>query len=180
MTHGPRWSLRFLLLGVGLLLGSTSGDLRADPLDRVSGTEEWGAAGPENLDAERREWYRARVKMRRARVDFSAERARNQRLAALRGQRDHGPDLVEVRRVLRMPRNSDGASVEQAPSTRPASATEPGRPGASSSRKPKDRTPDPPPETRIPLERLDSSGQAIDEEGDEELRRLTTQPKATP
>jgi hypothetical protein len=115
----------------------------ADPLDRVTGTEGWKVRVPENIKLEWRDWYRARVGWRKAARDLRVQRTRSLRLAALLARRGGGPDPAVVRRLLK---------------SRAVGAGSPGEARL--------------PWVKVPVERLDSSGQAIDDEGDKELKRV--------
>jgi hypothetical protein len=153
----------------------------ADPLDKVSGMEDWNRAGPENIDAEWKDWYRARVEWRRASRELRIQRAISVRLAPLL-ERVDAPTPGEIRRVIR---TGMGPSPRRAPSpAHPAPSPAPKRrprdvqPQTPAAAPPgevvdptTEETPEPGSWSRVPVERLDKDGQAVDEEGDRELQR---------
>lgn len=173
------WFLIILLL---------AGPGRADPLDKVSGTEDWSRAAPENAEAEWKDWYLGRVEWRRVGRELRAERMVNQSLARLL-LRSGSPGLEEVRRVLQAaPAPTAPESAEPAPrrpkarlrarpSPRPQSAPPPG-PGQGGSSVDSDS--DALGFETVPVEKLDGTGQAIDEEGNRELQRLTRPRRGQP
>lgn len=134
---------------VALSLTMTGPASAEDPLDQVSGTEDWGRARPQrNVRGEWADWYRARVKWRWARNLLRIEGARNRRLATVL-RRAKALDRNTVRQLMQ------GDREDAAPSPR-------GR-----KRKSKDSGAG----FEVPLERLDRDGQAIDEEGEKLLRQ---------
>jgi hypothetical protein len=154
----------------------------ADPLDKVSGTEDWNKAGPENLELEWREWFRARVEWRRASRDLRVQRVISARLAPLLERADP-PAQNDLLRIIRAgmgpvstPRPADPGEVRPEPRypkrPRPP-APAPPPPDADDSDRTTDRTPDPPGWSKVPVEKLDKDGQALDEEGERELNRAT-------
>jgi len=168
------------LLGVVTLWTSHAG---ADPLDRVTGTESWRAEGPQSIESEWQDWYKARVMWRRARQELRLPRRRNHQLAQLlRYSRRGRVNLNRARHIIRSrpsaqraapraaPRkdHSDADAILQQSRTRrrPVKVYNPA-PGQP--RKGKSDTPEPPSWVKVPLERLDNSGQAIDDEGDRVL-----------
>ena len=166
-----------------------------DPLDRMSGTETWKVAGPEDPEQEWREWYQLRVHHRRARAELRLQMARSHRLAVLmrKGGARSSKDMHRVRKVM-------SARLVDKP-RRAAPAPRPGKsagrvtgdgtfllPGEDAGQvaelevNPRRRgkggeTPEPPQWVKVPVERLDDSGQAIDDEGDQELGRALGQDK---
>jgi len=127
-------------------LTAAAAPVAADPLDRISGTERWGRAQERDPTAEWKAWLAARVQWRRARRWFRLERARNRRLAQLlrRGR----PEKRAVQRILRsrLRRGSHDVLVPRGRGRRDLRRI------------------------KVPVERLDRKGQAIDEGGDRVLR----------
>lgn len=157
----------------------------ADPLDRVSGTESWKTAGPQSIEREWSDWYRARVLWRKARQEWRIQRRRNHQLALLlrhgrRGRIDLGQarNIIRsrpVRRVAVEDHSDADAMLQQGRSRqRPVKVYNP-------TPQPRGRgrsdTPEPPSWVKVPVERLDNSGQAIDNEGDRILEDSTKQNK---
>ena len=136
---GLRWWV--LRLAVVRLL-ALSGVVHADPLDRITGTEDWRAGRAERAEQSHwRDWLITRAEWRDARSVFQLEQIRNRRLARLLAR--PGPLATsEVRRVIRF---------------RPRAQVAPG-------------SPSPGRISSVPAERLNASGQAIDEEGDDVLQ----------
>ena len=171
-----------------LILGAPAAALGDDPFLQLAGTENWKSAGPEDPEQEWREWYRLRVKHRRALAELRLQQARSHQLAVfLRKAGARGrPDMKRVRKVMR-------ARLVEKPSKAPPRATAgtisgdgtfllPGEDAGQvaeleqrSRKRRKGETPEPPRWVKVPVERLDDSGQAIDEEGDEELDRALGQ-----
>lgn len=184
MKRGPLIILPLLLLGTpGLALGE-------DPLDGVSGTETWKVAGPEDSDQEWREWYQLRVRHRRARAELRLQMARSHQLSVFlrKGGKKSRPDMKQVRKVMRArlvsrpakaaPRRGsagrmtgDGTFLLPGEEAGQVSELQVGR----SHKRRKGATPEPPQWVKVPVERLDDSGQAIDDEGDAELERALGQ-----
>ena len=184
MKYTPIIILPLLLLGApGLVLGE-------DPLGMVSGTETWKAAGPEDPAHEWREWYQLRVRHRRARAELRLQMARSHRLSVFlrKGGARSRPDMKSVRKVMRArlvsrpkadaPRRGsagrvtgDGTFLLPGEEAGQVSELQVGKRG----RRGKGATPEPPQWVKVPVERLDDSGQAIDDEGDAELERALGQ-----
>lgn len=158
----------------------------ADALDRVTGTEGWRTR-PESISAEWRDWYRARVAWRREHREQRVQRVRSHRIGLLLEKYPDGPRLEEVvavlrSRSLRMPAGS-GPGPVPAP-VQPAlpldgseSQEEVGVEAHAGS---KEQGKEPPAWVKVPVEKLDASGQAIDEEGDRELERVFKPKKPRP
>jgi hypothetical protein len=133
-----------------------AGQVWADPLDQVTGTESWGSDVAEDMEQVWTEWYQSRVTLRRMSKELRQQRGTNARLAALL-RRPGGPTFAQVRYALAASTKiGEGAAAREEASGGSDSATS-----------------DPPEWVKVPMERLDGQGQAIDEEGDQELRRLT-------
>jgi hypothetical protein len=152
----------------------------------MTGTEAWKTAGPESRQQEWQEWYRARASWRRARAELLVQRQRSHQLALMMRRSPDGPDLRQVRRVVRSrPRSRPPAADAGAPQTGAdldAFLNTRGRrrspPAAAGGRASRDRTPEPPPWVKVPLERLDDRGQAIDDEGDRVLKDAVGKPRS--
>ena len=154
------------LLLLGLLAGcpKITRPTKADALDRITGTEGWRRA-PENISQEWKEWYRARVARRREHREMRVQQVRNARLTDLMDRYPDGPGMEEMQHILRsratrMPR---GAGT---PGVAPDGADGPGGPAS------RDHGREPPPWIKVPVERLDQKGQAVDDEGDREMDRV--------
>ncbi len=144
-----------------------AGDARADdPLDRVSGTETWKVDLPESIGDELKDWYRARISWRKACRELRVQRTRSRRLARLLIRSADGPDPQIVRRVLRS-RRVRAVTAGEGAVKEPDIRRRRRRPGAR-----RGSTPAPPEWIKVPVERLDNRGQAIDDEGDRELRKV--------
>jgi hypothetical protein len=115
---------------------------RKDPLDKVRGTTAWREAKEEDLEAEWEDWYRMRVLWRTGLRQQRIEKGRNERVAAL----------------LRLPRPAPG-SLAGASGRRQSGIVD-------------GKTPEPPKWVEVPVEHLDEKGRAVDEEGDELMRKL--------
>jgi hypothetical protein len=170
------------LVAAAAFCGASPG--RADPLNKVTGTEDWSRAGPEDLAAEWEDWYRARAMWRRASREQRLQRGISARLAALlRG--DRPPAAAEIKRIIRAGTADLGSPARRAiPSAKPRTIP---RPALQPWRSPVEEAPpgegdafDPPEGdagsrssdwSQVPVEKLDRDGQIIDEEGDRELRR---------
>lgn len=183
--------LRSLTITAALLLAASPA-LADDPFERLSGTEDWRVAGPEDPDKEWRDWYRLRVESRRSLADLRLQAARSHRLAVmLRKSAGDRPDMGRVRKVMRArlvdrpkekpaPRRNAAGRVEAGAFLLPGETAaqvaelEEDRPrrhrGRGRGRRGK-RTPEPPTWVKVPVERLDDSGQAIDDEGDAVLKK---------
>lgn len=136
-----------------------------DPLDKVTGTEGWSSGKAESISVEWKDWYRCRISWRKAARELRVQRLKSRRLAQMLRRSSDGPDLADVRKVIRSTRLTTTPSASSMP------------PGRSNDRRPGkgppgSRTPDPPSWIKVPVERLDVDGQAIDEEGDQMLKRL--------
>jgi hypothetical protein len=183
--------LRKSSLLAALLLAA--GVVRADPLDKVTGTEDWHKAGPQDTEAEWKDWYKGRVAWRRGARDLRVQRVISVRLARLLLRADD-PGFEQLKRIIQAGLKAipDEAAPQPAPGPRPRT-TPRRRPGP----RPRPAPPPPPPTqveapepteadsesggyTEVPVERLDDKGQAIDEEGDRELQRVTGKKKAPP
>jgi hypothetical protein len=186
------WRKAGLLLAVVTALGGCPKITRPanpDLLDNVTGTEGWRRT-PENISQEWKDWYRARVAWRREHREVRVQRVRNVRLADLIERFPDGPGIDEVQAILRsratrVPRGLASAPEPATPApTMPEMALDgtesaepappprrPGRPpkGGAASR---DRGREPPAWVRVPVERLDEKGQAIDEEGEHEMDKV--------
>lgn len=171
------------LILAALLLGVSPAPAVADPLDRVSGTESWRQAGTESIESEWKDWYRARVAWRRARRELWIQRQRNQQLAWLLHRSRGRPNLQRARRIIRnnprrvrrpAPRarvDADAILRQGGQDRRPIKVYNPGPAPVSRRGEPAGaRTPEPPSWVKVPVERLDNSGQAIDDEGDRVLQ----------
>lgn len=148
-----------------------------DVLDSVTGTESWRRT-PESISQEWKDWYRARVAMRRDYRELRIQRVRNVLLADLIDRYPDGPGIEEVQRVLRSraTRLPAGAGTGSPGTAAPAPDLQldgSGQPGPRRRRGKlsRDHGRQPPPWVKVPVERLDSKGQAIDEEGDRELEK---------
>lgn len=156
---------------------------KADPLDGITGTESWKTAGPMSRDAEWKEWYRARVAWRRSLSEFRNQQKRSHRLALLLRRFPSGPRFHQVHKIVRDRSLRPAASTAVSPRA-PAGQRRPhtilpeprSEGGKKRRQKTAPQTPEPPPWVQIPVERLDNKGQALDEEGDRELKRAL-QPK---
>ncbi len=152
----------------------------ADPLDRVTGTESWKTAGPQSVETEWQEWFRARVMWRKARQDMRVQRRRNHKLAQLLRYSKRGRiNLNRARHIIRTPAAAPAPAPRRAKPNhadadamlrhgrrrRPVKTYDGDRPR----RRGANNTPEPPSWIKVPLERLDNSGQAIDDEGDRVL-----------
>jgi hypothetical protein len=167
-----------LLTSTGCVTGAGLGKRpeEADALDRVTGTEGWRSR-PESVSAEWRDWYRARVTWRREHREQRIQRVRSHRIGRLLEKYPDGPRLEEVVQVLqsrslRMPAGS-GAGPAPAPAqpALPLDGSEgPEEVGVEAGSK--EHGKEPPAWVKVPVEKLDASGQAIDEEGDRELDRV--------
>ena len=166
---------------IGVLV-AWSGAAAADPLDRISGMESWKTAGPQSIESEWKDWYRARKLWRRARQDLRVQRRRNQQLALLvRHSRRGRINLNHARRIMRSrpaPRrveedHSDADAMLQQSRGRRPRPVKVYSPGPSPRRRSGPATPEPPSWVKVPVERLDNSGQAIDSEGDRVLEDTT-------
>lgn len=115
---------------------------RKDPLDKIRGTNAWREADEADIEAEWQDWYRMRVLWRTGLRQQRIEKNRNENVAAL----------------LRLPR-ATGSSLVRASGRRPSGIVD-------------GKTPDPPKWVEVPVEKLDDTGRALDEEGDELLRNL--------
>jgi hypothetical protein len=142
------------------LLGA--GETQGDPLDRVTGTEGWSSGKAESISSEWKDWYRCRISWRKAARELRIQRLKSRRLAQMLKRTPEGPDLSDVRQVIRSSRLTPAS---------PAASLPPGS-RRSGDRSTGPRTPDPPAWIKVPVERLDVDGQAIDEEGDQVLKRL--------
>ncbi len=177
-----------------MLLALPHAALADDPLDRVSGTEAWGAVGPEDPDREWKDWYRLRVEVRRALADLRLQAARSHRLAVMLRKAGARPDMRRVRRVMRARlvtrkakkparRRSASGRVEGGTFLLPGETAgtvaelEEERPRRRRRGKRGEDTPEPPSWVKVPVERLDDSGQAIDDEGDAVLERTLNKGK---
>lgn len=171
-----------LIVGPALLAGcpKITQPTKADALDGITGTESWRRA-PENISREWREWYRARVAWRREHRERRIQRVRNVRLADLMDRYPDGPGMEEVQRVLRsqairMPRNAGQAVPDPVGPDVPLDGADTGEPTPpppprQRGRASRDRGREPPSWIKVPVERLDATGQAIDDEGDRVLDR---------
>ena len=174
LSRGPLVAVLALAL-VGVAAPSAS----ADDLDRMSGTSHWRDRGRLHAKAEWLEWYKARVAWRKARHELRLEAARNRHLAKLlrRGR----PKLRDVRRIMRArlrrtrrrraerrdpPRKR--RPVRAAPQRRDVDEDEDEERDELETRGSRRRRL---PEYKVKPEKLDKDGQAIDDEGDEVLRR---------
>lgn len=135
-------------------------DASGDPLDKLTGTEGWSTKKSESLSFEWKDWYRCRIGWRKASRELRLQRLKSRRLAQMLRRSADGPDLADVRRVIRSTRL--GAV---SPRQRPAG------------KGPGNGTREPPSWIKVPVERLDLDGQAIDSEGDQELKRLNRRRK---
>jgi len=140
--------------------------VHGDPLDKVTGTEGWSRA-PESPEAEWKEWLRGRRAWRRGGRELRVQRAISERLARL-ALGGGGLDWGEVRRVIESGlRSSSGRGTSTQAPQRPA-------PGGRSSREPTSADGhleyEPDADPSVPVERLDQSGQGVDDETDEVLR----------
>jgi hypothetical protein len=142
------------------LLGAA--EASGDPLDKITGTEGWSSGKPENISSEWKDWYRCRISWRKATRELRIQRLKSRRLAKMLRRTPEGPDLSDVRKVIRSTR------LTRTPLSGSLSAS--GRRREQGSTGP--RTPDPPTWIKVPVERLDAEGQAIDEEGDQMLKQL--------
>lgn len=173
-----RWSCAVLMVVAGIVFGS-SGPAWADDLDKISGTEGWRDKGQLHAKTEWKDWYRARVAWRKARQEIRLERARNIHLAQLlrRGR----PRISEVRRIMRgrlrrpMP---TPVRVRVERQRRPAPAPRAEEPPDEDEDRARDVLETRPekkrpvaPAYKVKPERLDKSGQAIDDEGDALLKK---------
>ncbi len=177
------------------LIGAPAAARGDDPLDRISGTETWQVAGPEDPEQEWREWYQLRVFHRRARAELRLQMARSHKLAVLmrKGGARNRKDMRRVRKVMRARLVSKPRRVQAPRRGKSAGRVTSGGtfllPGEDAGQvaelevNPRKRgkpgeTPEPPEWVKVPVERLDDSGQAIDDEGDQELERAMGQDKA--
>jgi len=179
-VEGPRYGedVKRLCSLLPLILVLYAAPAKADPLDGITGTESWKTAGPMSRDAEWKEWYRARVAWRRSLSEFRNQQKRSHRLALLLRRFPSGPRFHQVHKIVR----------DRALQPAPPAAAAPGNPAgqrrphtilpepkdersAKRRRKTAPQTPEPPSWVQIPVERLDNKGQALDEEGDRELKR---------
>lgn len=155
----------------------------ADPLDRVTGTESWKTAGPQSIESEWKDWFRARVLWRKARQDLRIQRRRNHQLAQLLRRSKRGRvNLNRARHIMRSTpvrrraaaadhSDADAMLQQSRNRRRPVKVYNPGprpRRGGGAD------TPEPPSWVKVPVERLDNSGQAIDSEGDRVLEDSTS------
>jgi hypothetical protein len=166
---------RSLCLLVGPLLVASL--VRADPLDKVTGTEEWSRA-PESPEAEWKEWLRGRRAWRRAGRELRVQRAISQRLERL-ATGGGGLPWGEVRRVIEAGLRPAGVVDAPASPRRRAPGRAPSRGRAAEEEGHLEYRPD----AVVPVERLDDSGQGVDDEVDPALqrgRRRTTDQKRGP
>jgi len=175
-------------LAWAVLAASLPTPAATDPLDKVNGMEGWNKAGPENLELEWHDWYRARVEWRRASRDLRVQRVISARLAPLLDRADP-PTQDDLRRIIRSGTgpvaippaapDADGARPAPQPSHTKSPRPRPRPPAPAPAPPPPadpgdgtaDRTPEPPGWSKVPVEKLDKDGQALDEEGDRELNR---------
>jgi len=157
----------------------------ADPLDRVSGTESWKTAGPQSIDREWKDWYRARVQWRKARQELRLQRRRNHQLALLlRHGRRGRIDLGQARQIIRSrparrvaKDHSDADAMLQRHNRTRRRGVKVYNPTPQPRGEGRSDTPEPPSWIKVPVERLDNSGQAIDNEGDRVLEDTTKRNK---
>lgn len=142
------------------LLGNAV-EASGDPLDKITGTEGWSSGKTENIESEWKSWYRYRISWRKSARELRVQRLKSRRLAQMLRRTPEGPDLSDVRKVIR--------STRLTPTPPSGSLSPSGRRHDEGSTGP--RTPDPPTWIKVPVERLDAEGQAIDEEGDRVLKR---------
>ncbi len=173
-------SLR-LALAAGLAACLISGGARADDLDKLSGTSHWRDTGQLHAKTEWLDWYKARVAWRQARHELRLQAARNRYLARLlrRGR----PKIGEVQRIMRarLRRPSDAPRRRQVRRRGPTPTRRRAPARAEDEDEDEDRdeletrrgsrSREREPVYRVKPERLDKSGQAIDDEGDAVLRR---------
>ncbi len=195
----PRPRLTALCLALaGLLVGTGAA---SDPLDKVSGTEGWERAGPEDLEAEWKDWYRGRVEWRRASRELRVQRVVSQRLAAIL-ERSGETSFEQIKRIIiagmkGLPPDPDApvapaptpapkAGGKRRPTPTPKVAPEPPEPPPEEKpapeEKPPPRKPKPKPEdwSKVPVERLDKDGQAIDDEGEKVLKKASQKKRRDP
>lgn len=182
--HSKSTWLRLVRWSCLLIVVSLTVQARADDLDKLSGTEGWRDKGQLHAKTEWIDWYRARVAWRKARQEMRLERARNRHLALLlrRGR----PRISEVRRImrgrLRRPVRSVRVRVERQRRPIPRAAVAPRARAQEPIDEDEDRGRDvletrpvkkrpPAPAYKVKPERLDKSGQAIDDEGDALFRK---------
>jgi hypothetical protein len=185
----PRSILHALCLAAaGLLVGSGAA---GDPLDKVTGTEGWEHAGPEDVEAEWKDWYRGRVELRRASREIRVQRVVSQRLAKLlEGSTEMS--FEEIKRIIvagtkGLPADPDTPAPAPASEPPPPPSKRPARPGPAPAADPAPEPEEPAPPaprkpakpssaddgdwTKVPVERLDKDGQALDDEGDRVLKK---------
>lgn len=136
--------IKFLILFV-LLAFSTI--CFADDLDKLSGMEHWKDRGEVHADSDWKDWYKARIAWRRAMRVFLLEKAKNQRL-------NRGISAL--------------SSTSPSPASKRKKDTFYFAPQGDATKNDSDllqRKREP----QVPVERLDDSGQVIDEEGDRVL-----------
>jgi hypothetical protein len=171
-----RLGATFLPLALLLLAGcpKITQPTKHDALSDVTGTEGWRRA-PESISQEWKDWYRARVAWRKGFRETRVQRVRTVRLAELIERYPEGPAIEEVRQVLQSRAIHLPAQAGVAPSPAPSLPPDPGqdiqprrRPGRVS----RDHGREPPSWAKVPVERLDAEGQAIDDEGTREMERV--------
>jgi hypothetical protein len=146
-----------------------------DALSNVTGMEGWQRT-PQSISQEWKDWYRARVAWRRGFRETRVQRVRTVRLAELIERYPEGPAIEEVRLVLQSQSTHLPGQDDVAPPPGPSPLPpDPGqdirprrRPGPAS----RDHGREPPSWAKVPVERLDAEGQAIDEEGTQEMERV--------
>ncbi|MCA9673287.1 MAG: hypothetical protein KC503_47180 [Myxococcales bacterium] len=162
------------LLAAAVLSLSAPAVRAGDPLDKVSGTEDWNQVVGVDIEREWRTWYSGRRKWRRARAAMRLERARNRYLARILARAGR-VDRRALRRVTRA-RLRRRAPAWQRPPRRTRDGDQDQDEdddllldGHSRRRRPVGQR-EPPKWIKVPVERLDKDGQAIDNEGDRVLR----------
>jgi hypothetical protein len=175
-----------LLLLAAALFGAP---VHADPLDKVSGTEGWAHAGPENVELEWKDWFRARVAWRRASREMRVQRVVSLRLSKLL-ERSQDPSFDEIKAIIvsgmrELPASNSGApppAERPPPVKRKPPAPPPPDEGGEAAPTPAPR-PRPPAAkvgedwSKVPVERLDKDGQALDDEGDRVLKKAIDKKK---
>lgn len=98
LIFSARRGVAGLLLAGGLLAAAPAG---ADPLDQLTGMENWNKTGVAHVSDEWKDWRRLRGQWREARRDIRLQRAISQRLARLLSQ-PRGPSFSTVKSVLQL------------------------------------------------------------------------------
>lgn len=142
------------------------------PLDRISGTEGWRDVVGVDTEAEWKTWYDGRKKWRSSRRAMRLERARNRYLARILARAGAGVlDRRAVRRVVRARLRRRGAPSWQRPKRATRALDQDEDDLLLGRKRRRSETPEPPAWTKVPVERLDKDGQAVDSEGDRVLRK---------